>query len=79
MVDSEVNAKNATLHEARVKLTRLQKKFSYDRTRLKQAEAKTKTVSLRCAVRSASSARTAHRGQASDRVGVSGHDRINSR
>ena len=31
-------------------------------------------MSLRCAVRSASSARGAHRGQASDMVGVSGHD-----
>jgi len=33
-------------------------------------------MSLRCAVRSASSARGAHRGQASDRVGVSGHDTL---
>ena len=46
VVDSEVNAKNATLQEARVKLARLQKKLSYDRARLKQAEAKTRTVSI---------------------------------
>lgn len=46
VVDSEVNAKNATLQEARVKLARLQKKLSYDRARLKQAEAKRRTVSI---------------------------------